>query len=359
MIESVRGAEVQRGGQGGRWYIWKRDRFWSVTTIISGGLPKPVLVNWAKKFTAEYAVTHLEQLNALVRGPTGDPDGAIDWLKGAAYRDRDKKANVGTLFHDVAEAYVIRRPYPEPSVEQMPYLITFETFLAEFTPTFVAVEMPVFNRQYLYAGTLDAIMDIPVELLPECEVWGPAPEDRPWRILVDYKTGASGPWPEVGLQNTAYRRAEYTGLPNGREGEMPQVDGCAVLKIRPEGYEFYPVRSDQLMFDTFLYCREVYRFAQEISKDVIGSQIVSEAALRRALEQSLEATRGQEKAGESLVTLLPTAEEPARVASENGEGAGGQENVSSSPPQADGQTEEPAPAPSPKPRKPRAKKATA
>jgi hypothetical protein len=349
LIESVRGATVQRQGQGGRFYVWQRDRYLSVTTIINGGIPKPVLVNWAKKFTAEYAVEHLPQLNALAKGTAADRQGAIDWLKNAAFRDRDAKANLGSIIHDIAEAHVIGRPYPKPTDEQQPYVDTFIGFLADFRPRFIAVEMPVFNRQYRYGGTLDSIFDIPIELVDIEKLqglWGPTPDDRDYfRILTDWKTGASGPWPEVGLQNTAYRRAEFVGQPNDREAPMPEVDGAAVLKIRPEGYEFYPVRSDQVVFDAFLYAREVVRWAQEISKNVIGDQIVSEAALARALEQSLEAT----EAGEG----------PSPVVSET-EGAGGQEKVVEDglTPSSVIATEEPAPAPSTKPRKPRAKKAT-
>ena len=365
MIESVRGASVQRSGQGGRFYVWQRDRFWGVTTIINGGIPKPVLVNWAKKFTAEYAVEHLPQLHALVKDAKtpADRQGAIDWLKNAAYRDRDQKAEMGSIIHDIAEAHVIGKPYPAPTADQQPFVDSFFGFLADYKPRFIAVEMPVFNRQYLYAGTLDAIMDIPVEFVDAEQLdglWGPVPDDRDYfRILTDYKTAASGPWPEVALQNTAYRRAEFVGQPNDREAPMPEVDGAAVLKIRPEGYELYPVRSDQVVFEAFLYAREVYRWQQETSKNVLGQQIVSEAALQRALEQSLEAGRqtpaseNVEGTGGQETLVTRTSQEPApdstAPAQQGTDGAGVDDSPGSS---------TLTPAPSTKPRKPRAKKAT-
>jgi hypothetical protein len=344
IITGVRGAQVQRGGQGGRWYIWQRDRYWGVTTIIGGGIPKPVLVNWAKKFTAEYAIEHHRQLAVMIEHAQtpADRQGVIDWLKNAAYRDRDQKANLGSIIHDIAEAHVIGRPYPSLTEEQAPFVETFKTFLADFTPTFVAVEMPVFNRQYLYAGTLDSIMDIPLSVIGECALWGEPPVDRDyWRILVDYKTGASGPWPEVAIQNSAYRNAEFVGLPNDREAPMPVVDGTAVLKIRPEGYELYPLRSDQDVFDTFLYAREVYRWGQEIAKTVMGTQMISEYALGRGLEQSLEGAAAP-------------ASVPSETVGEGDQSAEPSANLGSA-----GGTIAQAQAPSPaKPRKPRAKKAT-
>ena len=99
-----------RMAQGKRFYQWRDEAYWSVTTIIGGGLPKPVLINWAKKFTAEYAVDNLEKLNALCAPDsdgTIDRAGAVDWLKGAAFRDRDKKADIGTAVHAAAEAHVL------------------------------------------------------------------------------------------------------------------------------------------------------------------------------------------------------------------------------------------------------------
>ena len=38
----------------GRTYLWRDETFDSVTTILSGGIPKPALTNWAAKSVAEY-----------------------------------------------------------------------------------------------------------------------------------------------------------------------------------------------------------------------------------------------------------------------------------------------------------------
>jgi len=288
-MSGVRGAHVEQSGRGGRFWVWKKERYWSVTSIIGGGLPKPALINWAKKATAEYAVAHLDELNVLVKGAKtkADLQGAIDWLKGAAYRERDRAADLGSLVHDAAEAHVLGRPFPSYTDEQAPFMTSFRAFLASFEPTYLAVEAPVFSRRHRYAGRFDAIVEIPTSKISECEVWGPTP-DRPWRILVDYKTGGSGPWPEVGIQTAAYRHAEFVGKPDDVEEPMPEVDGAAVLKLRPEGYEFYPVRSDDVMHEVFLYCREVFRFAQEIAPNVVGDEIVPDDELVRQLEASLE-----------------------------------------------------------------------
>jgi hypothetical protein len=249
-------ARIMRGPrqfttQKGRYYVWKKNRYWSVTTIIGGGLPKPVLVNWAKKFTAEYAVENLDQLYALAKK---EPAGAVDWLKRAADRSRDTAGNLGSLVHDAAEAYALGQPYPEWTAEQAPFMESFKAWLADFSPRFEAVEAPCYSDKHRYAGTLDGI----------CVIDGV-------RYLIDYKTGRTGPWPEAGLQLAAYRYSEsFIGLPDGSKEPTPPVDACAVVKLRPEGYEFVPVRADEEVFRAFLYVREVFRFTQELSKDIVG-----------------------------------------------------------------------------------------
>src|SRR6266508_3629494 len=127
----------------GRFYGWRNEKYWSVTTIINGGLPKPALINWAKKFTAEYAVEHFDALSVLVKD---DPDGAIEWLKGAAYRDRDRKADLGTEIHAATEAYVLGKPMPPWSLPVRPIMANFEKFLADYKPEYLATEASVYSR---------------------------------------------------------------------------------------------------------------------------------------------------------------------------------------------------------------------
>jgi hypothetical protein len=263
-----RGPEIETADRG-RFYVWRGERYWSVTTLIGGGVPKPALIGWAKKFTAEYAVAHLATLNTLV---ADDPVGAVDWLKGASFRDRDKRADLGSRVHEAAEAYALGAPWPEWSEDEAPYLRAFLRWLEEFAPEFVAVEAPVFSRQQRYAGTLDAIVDV---RLPDLARRSGLDPDRPLRLLIDYKTG--GVYPEVALQLAAYRFAEtFIGLPSADEAPLPEVDGCAVLHLQPEAYEFLPVRAEAAEFNAFLYAREVYRFTQELAPSVIGRTIQPE-----------------------------------------------------------------------------------
>jgi hypothetical protein len=238
-----------RSAGGKRFYSWHNERYWSVTTIINGGLAKPVLVNWAKKFTAEYAVDNYKALGEVLKV---DREGAVDWLKNASFRDRDKKADVGTSVHAACEAFELGKPMPPWPVAIKPHMEHFAAFLEEYQPKIQMAEASVYNRTEKYAGTLDAIADFGGRLL-----------------LFDVKTG-KGVYPEVGLQLAAYRFAEFIGLPDGSERAMPKVDGCAALHLTDEGYDFIEVRADEDLFRSFLYVREVFRFLSETSKHVLG-----------------------------------------------------------------------------------------
>lgn len=260
----------------GRFYYWAGRQYWSVTTIIGGGLPKPFLVNWAKKFVAEYAVKNLDLLTPLVER---DPRGATAWLKESPYRDRDEKGELGSECHDAAESFVLGRPYPEWRPEVAAVMKHFIGWLEDYAPEFDAVEAPVFSPSQDYAGTLDAIATFP-------RLGGR-------RLLIDYKTGKDV-YPEVALQLAAYRYSEsFIGLPDASEAPTPEVDGCAVVHLTPKGYRFIEVRADEEVFRAFLYVREVFRFQQELSKGVIGRPFeMPDEALNERLAASVAAREG-------------------------------------------------------------------
>ena len=258
-MTSPKQATTARSGQ--RYYTWRNERYWSVTTIISGGVPKPALINWAKKFTAEYACDNIKKLNGLLEPDDQglvDRDGAIEWLKGAAYRDRDRKADIGTYVHAATEAYVLGKPFPEWPLPLRPRLLAFERFLAAYEPIWEATEASVYNRSEHYAGTLDGIATI-----------GRGPH-KGRKLIGDTKSGKAI-YPEVSLQLSAYRHAEFIGLPDGDEAAMPATDGAFALHLPESGdYEVFNVQADEETFRMFLYCREVFRWTTEMSKGVLG-----------------------------------------------------------------------------------------
>jgi len=245
----------------GRYYRWEGERYWSATTIL-GALPKHWMGPWVKKMTATFAVEHLDVLNAMRMDGLPD-DTIVSFLKEESDRSRDRAAYLGSLVHEAAEAYVLGQPYPTWTPEQAPFMENaFLPWLADWSPTFEAIEAPCFSRTHRYAGTLDAIIAIDV----------PGREE-PLRLLIDYKTSKSGVFPETALQLAAYRWSEtFIGLPDGDDEPLPPVDGGAVVLLRPNGYQFVPVRCDRQVFDVFLYLREVFRWTQETERTVLGQR---------------------------------------------------------------------------------------
>lgn len=258
---------MRRTTSRGRVYSWKGRNYWSVTTIIKNGLPSPALMAWGMKAVAEYAVGHHKQLYAMVEAAAGDPSAlepAVGWLKGAPYRDREKAADLGTAIHGWAEAHVIGKPMPEPPPEVAPYLAQFQRFLADFAPDYIPemAEAPVFNSTESYAGTLDAIARI-----------------GDLTFLIDYKTG-KGVYPEAALQLAAYSRAEFVAMPDGSERPLPKIDGAAVLHLQKDGYALIPARIDDDVYRGFLYCREIFRFVEEVSKSTLSEPQPNPVSLR-------------------------------------------------------------------------------
>jgi hypothetical protein len=259
-----------------RLYAWRGEKFWSVTTIIGGGLPKPALLPWGIKSVAEAAVQKRRTLMAMTSECERDGkctpadwcsscDAAVRWLKSAPYQQRDKAADMGTKIHEAAEAYKLGKPMPPWPEDIAPTMAQFERWLLAFGPTFEQTEASVYHRAQRYAGTLDSIVTLS--------------DGR--RVLIDYKTGKAV-YPEVGLQLAAYRHAEFIGLPDGNEAPVPEVDGAAVLHLRPDSWQFIDVRADDEVFTAFLYCRETFRFMEETSKTVIGEALLPTATMTPA-----------------------------------------------------------------------------
>lgn len=304
---------------GHRFYTWGGESYYSVTTIIGGGIPK-YLVAWASKAVADLVLTDLtahgrRQARTLARdwqasgrswvallkeagelktidlAKLAPEEFAQRWLKGAPDRIRDKAAELGSDVHSEAEALVLAnareasrlvlqgRPLPAWDERLASHMGSFVSWVDDWRPAFVAAEATVFNRAEAYAGTLDAIIRIPTDALLEA-LGGAAPdwlEARPvadwpeWvTLIVDYKSGRAV-YPEVALQLAAYRRAEFIAGADGiTELPLPDIDGGAVLHLTPRGYTFRLVDCGPGAFESFRFAREVYRWAIDRSRTALG-----------------------------------------------------------------------------------------
>ena len=269
-MTSPKNAQTSRA-TGKRFYSWRDEAYWSVTTLIAGGIPKPNLLPWGIKSVAEGAIKRRDTFQSMLKPcqtqetcEQGDfcatCDETIRWLKSLPYITRDRAADLGSNVHAAIEAHRLGKPMPPWPLGIKPYMVSFERFLTDFNPGYEMAEASVYSRTQRYAGTLDAIVNLTLPLHTERG-----------RFILDAKSG-KGVYPEVGLQLAAYRYAEFVGLPDGSEAPMPVVDGALALHLTPAGYRLIEVRADETVFSYFLYAREVFRFGEEISKTILGSE---------------------------------------------------------------------------------------
>lgn len=220
-----------------------------VTTAIGKALNKPALPGAAAKDTAMWAAINREAYDVM---------GEREWLKSAtgAYRAKwDQARDFGTLVHSIGERIINGDPVDACDEHGEPWpddVIRAGEQLARFLDAWevrpLIVERPVFNTTHWWAGTVDLVAELR--------------DGRRW--LIDYKTGASGIWPETSLQCSAYRHAEFVQM--DRDGEledlpMPHVDECAALWVRPDGWELRPVRADDQVYGYFLHMLPVASWA--------------------------------------------------------------------------------------------------
>lgn len=206
----------------------------SVTNVIQT-LAKPWLAAWMAKEVAGYAWD-----NRMALLEIDDRDAAVDFLKGAGRRRRDAAANLGDVLHRVAEARASGSPEPEIDEAVRPYVASWEAFVRDWSPRWVATEVTMFHAgPDGYAGTADFIAEVGGSL-----------------AIGDYKTG-QGVYEEAALQLAALRNCEE--MWDGRElVPAPEVQRCLVVHIRPDGYAVREVRADADAYAAFIGLRRAW-----------------------------------------------------------------------------------------------------
>lgn len=260
-------------------------QLWSATTLISNGVPKPALVGWAAKMTAEYAIVNYAALGPMIEA---DPDGAKKLLMGARFNTNNRAATRGNDVHAALEQIALGIT-PKIEGEAAPYVEQFRLFLDEHKPEYLLAEAPVYNPEHNYAGTLDGVVTFPQ----------PVKAGKTGPFVLDVKTTDKPkrarrygpPYPEVALQLTAYRRATLIGLDAAvkveaksdrfysyddqvtRTAPMIETVGGLCLVVSPFDYELVPIRTDEVVWESFLSVAESARWTLETSKQVVGKRI--------------------------------------------------------------------------------------
>lgn len=230
----------------GRYYTWEGEKYPSVTTILSKGIPKPGLIRWAGNFVAEGAIRDFSHWSEM-------PDEeALAYLSGLPDKRRNSSANLGSVIHGAVDAVANGRALKLDISEQASaYVNGFMQFVKDKKPKFLLTETAVFNRTHRYAGTLDIV----------CKIGRTV-------YVVDTKTG-NRVYPEVALQLAAYKNGEFVGREGGDTVSLPNISKGAVLHLKPNDYSLIPARVDDEVFETFLSVKDVFRWDQGLSKIVL------------------------------------------------------------------------------------------
>jgi hypothetical protein len=251
-----------------------------VTTAIKSFDKSNVLVGWAKRETARFALDHLDTLvdHRMHNRPVPecapcqkaykDFDGraaAQRWISSLPDYLRDTAADLGTEIHAIAERLANEDDFAPPA-EFERYANTYQKFLYEKQPKFLAVEYMGINLEHGYGGTGDIIAAINGmgTVAIDIKSW-----TKPEPIKNTY-------YPETGMQLAACSRFEFIGRENDPfEYKVPQVDSYAVLLLGPEEYRLIPYSVTDTTFDAFLACLQLHRWRTGEARTIVQPAFAS------------------------------------------------------------------------------------
>lgn len=284
------------------------DRLRSVTTILSGGVPKPGLVHWAGNTCTDAALDALPQLVLASRFPE-QFEALRSWIKRAHTRKKDERAEVGSLVHGVIESRILGTELPEvirvgdtewrvDGPELAPFLEQLLRFEQEWQPDWRSSEMVVANPDDGYAGTLDYTIAAN-GLIGRALIASGYAIDLAADLMGDTKTGGDwdhvtsaghvhGVYPEAGLQMSAYRNAKVAWLRNGEKVPMPPTNEVGVvLHLRPEGYRLYPTRCGDLQYRYFRHAQMVDEWSSRMASAKADDPIIGKPLVLPARDEAV------------------------------------------------------------------------
>jgi hypothetical protein len=227
---------IQRIDRGrNHWYKIDGQKADGVTTLIGDGTRKKALEAWGIRSVAEYAAEHLDLLNQMA--PMGR-EAIVSALKQSPYTDRDQAANRGTEVHKLAEELIHGHEVEVPP-ELAGHVDSYVRYLDRWQPHPILVEKTVASRRWNYAGTLDAVYELPDGRI----------------VIGDIKTSRSGIYEEAALQLAAYRYAEVWVDDDGTEHPMADLGivHAQGLWIRGDGYDVLPIDAGEATYRAFLH----------------------------------------------------------------------------------------------------------
>ncbi|OHV32929.1 hypothetical protein BBK14_33760 [Parafrankia soli] len=229
-----------------RWYraFWDQELLLpSVTTILGCTWAKGGIPYWSALEAARYAVENHDEIAELIA--QDDEKRAVALAAGAPRRITNEAAELGKLFHRVADAQIRHQVLPLTEEEReavAPFMATLDQFIEEMKPAYRWTEAKVYHQRLLYAGTADCGIEfgVPLPVVVRRKLVHTFPAGT--LLVGDYKSGKAV-YDEAGMQMTGYASCTHMDLRDETHTivEMPKVEGGAVIHIRPDGYRVHGV----------------------------------------------------------------------------------------------------------------------
>jgi hypothetical protein len=265
-----------------RYYYGGQGPFPSVTTAMKMLDKSDVLMGWAKRETANFAVRNLDVLTAHREHHSVDPscapcmkaarpyDGtaaAAKWVATIPDYQSDKARDAGTEIHALAEAIGKGEPTAELS-PFAPYAQQYRRFLAEYAVELLAIEYMGINETEGYGGTGDIIGRIGGKVACiDIKSWT---KDK--QVPDTY-------YPETAMQLIACSRFEFIGkVGDPTRYPLPKVETYGVLLLAENDYRLIPYFPTDDTYGAFLACLRLYRWRQGEARVVVGKATKEEAA---------------------------------------------------------------------------------
>jgi hypothetical protein len=159
-------------------------------------------------------------------------------------------------------------PGIEPPVlddlDLLPYVAGAISYLNENVEEFLHAEVTIFNREYKYAGTCDAIVKL----------------KNGHTAIVDWKT-SKNIYPEQALQAVAYANGDFIGYPNGDHQPLPPIQEAHIVHLPGDAtYKAHPVGLTLRAFRTFCALRSVQLWKDDHEADAFGETLEGPAATK-------------------------------------------------------------------------------
>lgn len=242
---------VKRKAGRGHYYLIDGKKADGVTTLIGDGLPKPALARWSANTVAEFVADNVEHMRDVYDWM--DRDQLVAMLKQVPWSRRDTAAVKGTDVHALAERLTNGEEVEVPD-HLAGYVESCVRFLDEWRVRPILTEAVIASRRWNYCGTLDLVGEL---------------RDGQ-RGIFDWKTGASGIFPEAALQLSAYAHAEvYLDGTEEKPVSPLGIERGFGVHIRPDGYDVFELPVDEKTFNAFLHVVTVARWAKA-SRDLVG-----------------------------------------------------------------------------------------